>query len=358
MPAGYPPLSSTYYGKLGGWLPDVYFLEDWKKLSSPKFHLEDDKSRATRILYTAWADLWNAQVNLLGISIHHPAGGSGWIQRIPPFGMPASLFTTSSGAKQLFCTQVDGEGTGLPHTAGWPNNPSVFFPGAFLPTKQGEGADAVSTYQWARLTCQFEQLPYDILSDGDMLALVGTLDESYCVRYVERQYNPESTYYTMDKAFFEWFEAGTIAGDPAKSATQRQIPTGAGITLPYADCVFKWLKVPELAVPFATIDATFGCTNDAIFPPNLDFVGNPFNLNPPNFAAETLVLTGGKTIRKRDSFGNRIVDIEYAMRFYPLGANKIFSIADGKPVKVRRAGSTANGVYPKVDFRALFKPAT
>jgi hypothetical protein len=215
------------------------------------------------------------------------------------------------------------------------------------------GADATSVYQQARLTCDFEQLPYGILSDADMLAQVGSLDESYCIRYVERQYNPESTLYTMDNAFFQWLDApgsGTI-GDPLlHSPTQRQVPKGVGVTLPYADLVFRWLKVPAEAVPYAAIDATFGCTNDNVFPP-------ASGTNTPNFAAQTVVLTGGKTTNKHDSFGDAIVDVEYNMRFYPLGANKLFSIPDGKPIPVVRQGNTSLGPFPLANFRKLFQPA-
>jgi hypothetical protein len=270
---------------------------------------EPDGSEQIRVYDVPWALRQQSVIALLGYPAKSSLSGGNFVARLTPHYSPEWL--DAIGNPFLYCSRVGVKGIGIPQT------------GRITTTAvDDEDAEEVPLYTLARLTATYKSLPYDILTDGQMLsglededdAIVsnpggfvdgnGNPDESFIVRYVTRQVHPQGEFFTLPT------NGAQSSGMKYVGLTPNIVTQGIGkLIVPY-NISYTWHQVPEICVPSfainpllttaAAFDLAVGCVN-------LD----TFDEYPPG----TLLLMGGEFKQGRSPFGDRIYDVTYLMKY-------------------------------------------
>jgi len=215
---------------------------------SPRIRYAADGVSVTRTLDVDWPDLDAAARALLGYaqvgrSSSHDAH---FVQRVSPDAITAQVIGDSQLNPYVYATEIDVEG--------------------LKPTGYEIGGDGsvLASYEKARLTVTYSSLPYDVLTDAEMLTggytqdtvTPGvpdgvTPDESFLVRYVTRRPLPAVQMLTLRGGVYKYV-----------LPTAPTIVQGLNKTLPRVGLQLTWHNVPIDCVPCSFLNpsraAVFG----------------------------------------------------------------------------------------------------
>ncbi len=228
-------------------------------------------------------------------------------------------------------------------------------------------------YTKAVITVEYRTVPWDVREDSAVLAgaangstlydtgtSIGFPDEGdqlaaapaftngqtpfAASRYVTRAYRPGVKFLMLKNGMMRYVD-GTVTGTP--------IPEGIPYAIPFTTCSYVWMNVPLAAYPAKTIERALGTVNLSRF---------------DGFTAQTLLLLSAVPRWGRDSFGNRIMDVEYTMKWQP-NVSPQTGVPLGHNTSLRNVGGflqyqllssdglvTGDYTHRVTDFSLLFKP--
>lgn len=210
----------------------IEYFEDSEK--SPEDSYDPTSGRATRTFIIAWHDWVSCRLAFMGHPLHvgfDPVTGlGGKIQRVLPHQYPRDLNLYVNGQPKVEPVGFRGR-----------DNPDT------------NGLD-VSKYEYARVTFNYTNLSYPILSDAE----VGD-DEAAAIaagnrRFVTRVPHPGGRTLNLNRGFMKHV-----------IKTRKVIPEGVPVYFPFKDVSYTWHQIPITAVPFRAIQASFGALNNDEF---------------------------------------------------------------------------------------------
>lgn len=266
---------------------------------SPRIAYTQTGATGTRTWDIAGDDLFNARQGLLGypktvVGLPLSGGTVRHIARSVPDFFPGEL--DSAGKPWLYATKVDA---------------AQLNPRGQRPIAGGGNLPYAGT---TRLTIGYEALPWEILSDAQMLALGGSAaylpaggapifdlipDESSLLRYVCIRPKPQAESFGVP--------AGTFKDvDPTKPA----VSYGLNKQLVTWDLEILWCQVPKTALPCAVL-------NPNLLPDggNLELTLGKINSAPfAGCALGTLLLLAAELKPIRTALGDRAYDVSYRFK--------------------------------------------
>lgn len=217
----------------------VIYFESSEK--SPEDAYDPTSGRATRTIFIAWHDWVSARLAFMGHPLHvgfDPVTGlGGKIQRVLPHQYPRDLNLYASGQPKVEPVGFRGR-----------DNPDT------------NGLD-VSKYEWAKLTFNYSNLTYQVLTDAE----VGD-DEAAAIaagnrRFVTKTVRPGGQILNYNRGFMKFVVADAPAGTPQKKIIKEGVP----VFFPFKDVTYTWHQVPLTAVPYKAYQAALRSLNNAVF---------------------------------------------------------------------------------------------
>lgn len=125
----------------------------------------------------------------------------------------------------------------------------------------GKDINGIMSYDLARMTCIYGELPYDLLENAavENPAIGNAPDESLLLRYIFRQASESARILSFRHGSWRW--TGTNDGN----GKTRPVDGAVGIVLPITELDYTWYYVPFTLVPRATILAAVGRVNQSPF---------------------------------------------------------------------------------------------
>lgn len=278
----------------------------------------------------------------------------------------------SNGAPYLYCTSMRVRGMAPISQVGPPS-----------PT--GPSSTSIANWKQARLNLEYRSLPYNILTDAEMIARGYTMrapqvepyqtraaalatntidatcpDESWLSRYVIRRPVPAAQYLSMRGGMFSWV--------PSHAAVKQ----GTGRMIVHINLMFTWVNVPIDGIPCGAINPAIALGAGAVE----NALGRVNQWPFAGAGAGTLLFMAVEFKSLRNRFGIRTFDVTYAFKWMGPGTETITSAAltrighnhairpetnlwtqistDGTDNTVLMANSKSP--YDWRDFRPLFRP--
>ncbi len=258
-----------------------------------------------------------------------------WIKRKTPHGM--SRFTRpSDDAKFLYATKVNLKGLGVR---------------AYSTTLDGLKWPEYKQY---RLETQYETLPYEILTDAEMVAkgytdANGNPDEASWKRYISKIATPAGQFFTIATGSYSYVGGGGL------------VTAGLSKILSFCNLQITHHQVPERAVPSifvnpalttrSYIESTIGCVNSVVF---------------NGYAVGTLLLLGVQMMPYRSPLGDRVYDVKHMMKYFEpttaKGHNYVYRPSSAAYIEVTSTGATnvvaqtdGISIYNWAPFAPLFR---
>lgn len=201
-----------------------------------QFNFENDNSRVTLPIQIQWKDVDQAKRDFLGFpQVIKNLANISYISRSVPY--PAPFLSAVTQANYLFATRLSGYGAGVPLDKAiyGMTNPSNDFP----------------RYRLAMCEVEFETLPYDIMTDQEMVLAGfvtsdGVPDEATLKRYVTVQPGPGMEYLQLPQGGFKF--VGPVIPDGAGGLKPAPLLGGPGKLVPNYDLTLTWHMVPKSCV--------------------------------------------------------------------------------------------------------------
>jgi hypothetical protein len=267
------------------------------------------KQQVAKVIWkVAWADVENAKVALLGLTIARPAdfafaGAPAFFSRFLPHPHPKAPWLVCSEI-----TKVEGRGP------------------------RGKDDDGAAKYEWGWLYTLYTKRNCAILADGDVEDPITSVpNEALLKRFVKKRRKPAAKFFTSRVGSWYWFDT-LLAG--------RGIPVAMELPfrIPQVRVQWVWLDVPLANLNEPYINDTVGTTN------NGNFAGYP---------GQSLLLNGAdwpdlNPIPGRDGFQ---VDVLFDVLYYGV-ANGVQTSPNSFPDPNR-----GNRILPVAAVRSLGPPA-
>lgn len=215
---------------------------------SPEVQLGDDSSQCVRMLDCTWQDRFRLAFKLLGGTSHgfNAVNNEVYLSRRIPHSYQFDEENAFGSGKMLYATRIlKIEGLG---------EPSVFVEGggnANAQFQQGQ-TGPVATYPKARLHVLYQSVTYDILTDGDVIALNAPLGhgkpypvEYPLLRYVTKITRPNVENLTSPQgAFKRVYPSGS-----AVASADYPVQWGVNKVIGTENLQLTWHQVPLSNVP-------------------------------------------------------------------------------------------------------------
>lgn len=329
--------------------------------ASPTESLGWERSTAVRQLDVPWGGRQQAAIDLLGQTSTPTKGAGRFISRFPlPHAYPAYVW----GDPLMWAVQVGVQGYGVPVDR------NMKGPGEWFIDSD------IAKYAKARLTVQYMDTPWDVISDDAMVQqglkdANGNPDESSWARFVIVEFSPTGQMITMPKGTMKFVggaSPGVITTDPAIALAPPKM-------IPYWNVRVRHVRLPNTAVATCFInpnltgpgamDKALGKVNNADFPATGPYAGK--------FKAGTLLYVAAIIQAFRSPVtGRRTYDVthnfQYAhhsqsvtpngQNFVPyLSAPAVFGWVELSTDGTTNTGTKTDGksIYDWVDFAEIFR---
>jgi len=253
-----------------------------------------DYAAARRQILVPWDARQQAVLDFLGFA---ETAGGGKIKRILPHAYADYGIGAIGIQPFMWCTRTDPiEPWGAPS--------DQLVKGQALPSKM-LGLNDIARFHFAKITLQYEALPFDLVNAEEAQNGDGTADESTLTRFVVKEYTPSGQMLTLPKGCMRF-----VTGRNVSQQTEMIALTPPKF-VPYWNVRITHKLVPQAAVqckyfnPSAApgaINSSLGKVNHAAFPAAGPFAGA--------FPAGTLLYVAA-VITPRSYLGMRVFDIQH-----------------------------------------------
>lgn len=314
--------------------------------NDPKGPIEEFRqngSTSVRTYLVRWEDRYPALADFLGYAtVLTASDGYKCVSRITPHYHTEFL---PANFRVMYATQcMRCEPVGMPTSGGLKSSAN------FIRAK------------WAKITLQYESLPFDVLEDQqvvglDVIRTIAGPDEAQLARYVTKSFKPSAETLMLPQQSFKFVSGSTpvVPGAPPK-------------LVPAVDISLTWHWVPQICVGLKLInpDLSHASIDDCLGTVNQSEI---WGCKPG-----TLLLVGVDVRPIISPFGERIYDIEYRFKYLnlkdtngePVGHNFLYAqksiINPAGYYEVSVDGATNvmlqdddKNIYNWREFRSLFR---
>lgn len=203
-----------------------------------------------------------------------------------------------------------------------PNEPDYLYADSIqkitgdIPARSGPSRDDndVMEYDEALMSVVYTSLPYKVLTDQELMAATGGTfpDESKLLRYTSTNIVLSARVERIPSGSALKWVGLPLATNPVGPATMTNV---GHFNIIEFDVKITWYQIPLLMVPWGVISEAFNKTN-------LETLGQRSAASYVVFPPKTLIFLGATVSDPFPMPNNALaVDIQYAFRWKPLGAN-------------------------------------